>query len=61
MADLVQVITTPTQDLSVPWSRLTVGPLPNRLAIGRIIIRAIASYHAASLVVSDVGHGVDGE
>ncbi|KAG8425972.1 hypothetical protein J3459_008570 [Metarhizium acridum] len=32
-----QVITTPPLGPGVEWSRLTVGPLPNQLAIGRVV------------------------
>ncbi|KAG6006667.1 hypothetical protein E4U21_006812 [Claviceps maximensis] len=57
-----QVITTPALGASVPWSRLTVGPLPDWLAIGRVITPGNALYyHAASLIAFDIGQGVGGE
>ncbi|KAG5930004.1 hypothetical protein E4U42_003466 [Claviceps africana] len=57
-----QVVTTPALGAGVPWSRLTVGPLPDWLAIGRVITPGNALYyHAASLVVFDLGQGAGAE
>lgn len=53
-----QVITTPALGPGVEWSRLTVGPLPDWLAIGRAITPGNALYyHAATLVAFDLGAG----
>lgn len=57
-----QVITAPALGKGAQWSRLTVGPLPSWLAIGRIITPGNALYyHAAILVAFDLGAGHGGE
>lgn len=57
-----QVITTPALGAGVEWSRLTVGPLPDWLAIGRVITPGNALYyHAASLIAFNLGRGDGGE
>ncbi|KAG5981196.1 hypothetical protein E4U55_003204 [Claviceps digitariae] len=57
-----QVITTPALGVGVPWPRLSVGPLPRWLAIGRVITPGNAlCYHAASLIAFDLGQGLGGE
>ncbi|OAQ69933.1 major facilitator superfamily protein [Pochonia chlamydosporia 170] len=53
-----QVITTPALGSGVEWSRLTVGPLPDWVAIGRVITAGNALYyHAATLVAFDLQAG----
>ncbi|KAG6087918.1 hypothetical protein E4U15_007083 [Claviceps sp. LM218 group G6] len=57
-----RVITTPALGAGVEWSRLTVGPLPDWLAIGRVITPGNALYyHAASLIAFNLGQGDEGE
>ncbi|KAG5919652.1 hypothetical protein E4U61_000714 [Claviceps capensis] len=57
-----RVITTPALGAGVEWSRLTVGPLPDWLAIGRVITPGNALYyHAASLIAFNLGQGDKGE
>lgn len=53
------VITTPGLSAGVEWSRLTVGALPDWLAIGRVITPGNSLYyHSAVLIVFDlVGRG----
>jgi hypothetical protein len=53
-----QVITTPALGAGVEWSRLTVGPVPDWIAIGRITTPGNALYyHAATLICFDLGGG----
>lgn len=53
------VITTPALSPGVHWSRLTVGALPDWLAIGRVTSPGNALYyHSAVLLVFDLSGGV---
>ena len=55
-----KVITSPELTPGVAWTRLTVGPLPPWLAIGRVVTAGNALYyHAATLVAFDVGSGAE--
>lgn len=56
------VITTPGLSAGVEWSRLTVGSLPEWLAIGRVITPGNALYyHSAVLVAFDLTGDGDAE
>ncbi|KAK2616476.1 hypothetical protein QQS21_000518 [Conoideocrella luteorostrata] len=57
-----QVITAPALGAGVKWSQLTVGPLPDWLAIGRVITPGNALYyHSAIIFAFDIGAGDGGE
>lgn len=53
-----RVITTPALTPGVPWSKLTVGSLPDWLAIGRVTSPGNALYyHSAILFIFDLDGG----